>query len=176
MNEFDTLASFLDTLSGKAIDFYPVSNRFSRAITQQIKQSELKIFGRTQADCLIGYWNYKRDKVWSQKIVWIDSEGMPNEVIADNIIDFISLLYFDTGFIYDVLKEIIRDPKYSAMKPEELKKYEDLADKSYPHFSELKNFLEKELQIKKPDHPDLKIKDALLNNSSFSAWLHDKTT
>lgn len=178
MKELNLLIDFLNDLPEKGIDFYPVTNTFSRQFLEKANLSELKIIGRTQADCLVGLLMKKKEYGHDTKegqIVWIDSEGEPNAVIAENIKEFISLLYFDTGFIYDIIKKIIRNINYTPMTTDEIKMYEISAAKAYPSYNMLKKFFETELKIRKPDNPDMLIKKAYTRNMDFSNWLNNVT-
>jgi hypothetical protein len=54
---------------------------------------------------VIAAWKLKGEsELGKMPIVWIDSEGSPNDVFAENIDALISLLHYYLGYFYDILK------------------------------------------------------------------------
>lgn len=115
----------------------------------------------------------------SLPIAWIDSEGEPNTVFADNIADALSVLYYGTGFVYDVLSNFDRGQKQGDLDQflaedfpkdivkDSLKNYrEEQADSKAFHL------VENELGIKLSADPVELMKSSFLKNDWLNTWLY----
>lgn len=61
---------------------------------------------RTRGGVVIAFWAPDQAHSWERHplpLVWLDIEGIPQSVFADSWESFLSLLYFDTGLIYEIL-------------------------------------------------------------------------
>lgn len=176
MNNFEKLVAFLNSLTEKAIDFYPVQEGFGRPILEHLNKNQYQILGRTYADCIIISWKKNETALWKDcPVAWIDSEGEPNAVFAQNINEFISLLYFDTFRIYDTLMDIYRKAGQFEFAPEGFFiEDENFAKDNYPDYTRLCNFIENELGIQKPAAPDRLIYTAHNSNLGFESWYKTK--
>lgn len=178
MDKLQLLIDFLNSLPGKATDFYPVGAGFHRPILDKVPAEQLQIIGRTGADCLIGLWqpptaDEKGDG--ERPCVWIDSEGTPNAVFALGIEDCLRLLYFGTGFIYDVLASL-ENGNFSSKTDADLEFYRTLAVQSYEEYGPLRNYLQHSLELNEPTRPEWMIKAAWEKYPGFSDWLNGYTS
>lgn len=109
------------------------------------------------------------------KIVWLDSEGSPNAVFANDFAEFLSLLPYDTKFIYKVISKTLQFPnttiesvkQWFTQTPEQIIE----ANKSrYPGLNKYLEFLKEQSIIVNPA-PIETIFNNCKNNADFSDWI-----
>lgn len=93
----------------------PVDFRFDRGLKLPSHYSGfladmLEPFGNNKAGCAVCYWN-KKKLAAQAPVVWLDSEGTPNVVFAKNLSNFLELLSYGTGLIYDIIRQSERKIK-----------------------------------------------------------------
>lgn len=171
MSNIEKLNQFLESLEKKAIDFYPVSENFSRPNIDHLDKAKFKALGRTAADCIILAWKNNGQEYWEDcPIAWLDSEGEPNAIFANNSNEFISLLYFDTYRIYETLMDILRKgDNFQLAEPDSFKIDIDYAKSTYPAYSELTDFIQKNLHIQPAAQPEKLILEAYSKFKDFRA-------
>jgi hypothetical protein len=106
----DLLAAFVHFCENAAeefADFQLVRNpeqKLKGLVDDQGKADAFQVIGKHGTGSLIAFWREQEDKeLVLSPIVWLSSEGFPNSVFATSFAEFLSLLPYGTGFIYDVL-------------------------------------------------------------------------
>lgn len=61
------------------------------------------VIGQHPSHSLIAYWILPKHDISNAPIVWLDSEGSPMCVFCSSIQEFLSLLPYNTGMIYDII-------------------------------------------------------------------------
>ena len=184
----DSLSKLLDFLkysSGDFIDFKVIKNgqkKVSELLSPTVESYFIPI-GEHGSQSLICYWKYQ-DKIPVHKlpIVWLDSEGTPNSVFASNVDDFLSLLLYDTGGIYD----FISSWKYYNSEPENytcpLFKYDSstlefliqLCKENHPDYDRFVDWVNNNLKIKICENPAKLVGEAIRNFPNLEQWLKEK--
>lgn len=183
----DSLEEFINLLSGidgEFADFY-ITETGARKLTALVGREKSKFFeviGAHSSHSLICYWEYgKGGKIEDQPIVWLDSEGWPNSVIARNLKEFISLLPYDTGTIYDIVSswvnfkedpESMRAPR-EAHTEDDLKKLQSSAADRYEAHRNFCDLIESQMHIKICDDPVGLIEKAMESYPDLSKWLEN---
>jgi hypothetical protein len=86
------------------LDFYPEENMELFEVFSEQAKSKLIPFAKTKAGSLICFWKSSDDAdELNLPVVWIDSEALPNAVIATNVQDLYSILPYGTAFIKQAL-------------------------------------------------------------------------
>lgn len=138
------------------------------------------VIGMQKSNSLICFWEYK-DNVFLQEqpIVWLDSEGSPNAVIASNFKDFLSILPYDTGAIYDWTaawegywdNSIQQEIPTERFTVDRVNMYLAMSDESNPCHQEFVNWLRTEMHIELADQPVALIGEASKRFPRLSQWL-----
>ena len=177
--------NFLENSSGDFIDFQIVSNGKKNVIEllSPIVERNFIPIGEHGSQSLICYWKYQDEIPLNQSpIVWLDSEGSPNSVFALNIDDFLSLLPYDTGGIYD----FISSWKYYNSEPQTytcpLSKYDSstlefllqLCKEDYADYDQFIDWLNHNLNIQVCKNPAKLVGDAINNCPNLDHWLKEK--
>lgn len=114
----------------------------------------LTVFGQNDGDdSLYAFWSYDRQSLVESPIVYLDSEGIDNALIADDFQGFLELLALDV----DVLG-------YCHFG----------SDEDYPGTELNKDFqkwLSTEFGIEKPITPESKVNDARSKHPDFPIWI-----
>lgn len=71
-----------------------------KALMGERYSDKVKSFAANNAGCYIALWGEVDD---SSPVLWLDSEGFPLSVFANNFAEFLSLIAYDTGAIYEVV-------------------------------------------------------------------------
>lgn len=130
---------------------------------------------------IICTWQYESNSN-EKPIVWLDSEGIPISVIANNFKDFLSLMYYGYGMIWHAASNIENfNPLYfdGASEPEEfsqdkLLKYK--LDEIKEHEERYNAFLQwcETNGISPNESPIRTIEKAISNHPKLDEWLEDK--
>ena len=184
-NSLSKLIDFLNTSSGDFIDFRIVNNgkkKVSELLSPSL-ESYFTPIGEHGSQSLICYWKYKeKTPINELPIVWLDSEGTPNSVFASNVNDFLSLLPYDTGGIYDIITswqyynnepENYTDP-VSEYDSSALKCLIRLCKDSHPDYDYFVDWLNNNLKIKVCENPAKLIGEAIKNFPKLDHWLKEK--
>ncbi len=169
MEKLEELKNFIWNLGEKAIDFFPVKENFSRPILDELDLKYFKVLGRTLSDSIVISLSTRDSNAdWnSHPIAWIDSEGVVNAVFAKNFDDFLSLLYFDTSFIYNTLYYLNNHNQNFSFDKNIGDRYAAEAENNYPANKKLQGFLKEVLQVARPADPVKIIKDAIESYPNF---------
>lgn len=132
------------------------------------------------SDSLISFWRLQEFAPWP--IVWLDSEGSPNDVFAGTVPDLLALLLYDPGFITDALarcdargvKESRTIPEGLEYKTDALQKYLQEAEERYEGYASFRAWLEREHGIKPMPNPCQYIATKLLAYPDLSTWLTEQ--
>jgi hypothetical protein len=180
------LSEFLETSEGNFIDFEIEKNpqAVSDLLSITIEPYFIPI-GKQASQSLICYWRYQNELSLEQlPIVWLDSEGTPNSVFATNIEDFISILFYDTGGIYDFISswEYYNSQPGYYISP--LNEYEINSSalnlmitkcrETYPDYDLFVNWIEKNISIKICENPIKLVGDAMKKFPNLQLWLEQK--
>jgi hypothetical protein len=166
---FKEIKEFINRQPDLCNDFIPVQNE-NYAIEDLLGNESIPFFrvlGRTRNGAAIAQWNQQPNQLKWEKVpvVWLDSEGSPNTVIANNLDEFIPLLFLDVWMIH----KIITDDNYTPDIAEVQKNM--VENKSYyPCYEEFSDFL-KQLKIKPHTNPKKIIEHAVQSNQVLTDWL-----
>ncbi len=69
----------------------------------EVLHDKVIVLGQDRSASLVVAWKEKELPADKLPVAWIDSEGDPADVFAESFGEFLSLLPYGTGFIYDVL-------------------------------------------------------------------------
>lgn len=165
------------------IELIPDGQNMLNRLVKTKKKLDVIIFAQHGSGSLIGFWNHQEKKSLSEvPIVWIDSNGEPNSVIAKSFDDFLKVLPFDLGIFYDVASawtnfnaypELYEDP-INDFDKETLSSYIDNASGSYPAYSEFISWLEKTAGFKQAKSPHEVILNAIKTEPDFAKALKSK--
>jgi|RhiMetdeSRZDD1v2_1073273.scaffolds.fasta_scaffold00470_4 hypothetical protein len=99
--------SFLQQVAGNPFDCRVPQNITLFENFKPVVSQKLQPFAKNKAGCLFCFWKEEQQEdKWP--VVWLDSEGTPNVVFADNGVDFFSMLPYGTGLIYDIIRSCER--------------------------------------------------------------------
>jgi hypothetical protein len=129
-------------------------------------------FGLHGSGSFIAIWlESQNESLDKNPIVWIDSEGGDPMIICENFKDFLSLLIYDTGHIYDLVSSCIgymRRPK-NKVDPIIEYNYQTLSEwvsekrKQYANYNDLETFLISN-QINISNNPVELIRNAIIKH------------
>lgn len=171
--QLEALHAFIAAQPEKSIDFSPAGPTPGAALVPADKLPQLKVLGQNAAGCLVVAWKEKEtdDFYTNAPIAWMDSEGSPAAVFAASLAEFFQLLYFDTGFVFDVLSKLERKQAVKPMNAKDLDNYISDCYDYYPGYKAFTEFLQNDLKTAQPAHPDAIIQQAYNAHPGFSAWL-----
>jgi hypothetical protein len=176
-------SEFCKKVENQFCDFEEIQDG-QKILTSLLKSevtSYFTVIGMQKSSSLICFWKYKDNiSLQEQPIVWLDSEGSPNAVIASNFKDFLSLLPYDTGAIYDWIAawERYLDNSTEQEIPTErftidrINRYLAMSDESNPCHQEFVNWLRTEMHIELADRPVALIGNAIESFPRLSQWLN----
>lgn len=146
--------------------------------------NHLDLFAKTGTGSYIGFWS-PDEEIPAQSenlpLVWIDHEGVPMSVFANDIGDFLQLLNYDTGLIYEFLIDAYfykTDPSgYDDPGKKFTKKYlakylKDIEKDNSPYFKDFRQWLSDTLEIPAPEDPARIISEAAGSHDDFNDWLN----
>jgi hypothetical protein len=173
----------MNQINGEFADFY-ITNKGTEKLYALVGEKYLKFFdviGEHSSHSLICHWEVEKGiPLSAQPTVWLDSEGWPNSVFAPDLRSFISLLPYDTGFLYDIISAWIyykEDPE-SVSVPNEAYTTDDLksllvsGSERYGKYKKFLKWLEK-LNIQICNDPIGLIGKAIESYPDLSNWLED---
>ncbi|GAB2577925.1 hypothetical protein [Spirosoma areae] len=141
------------------------------------------MIGKHGSNSLICRWQSDHDLTDEWPYVWLDSEGSPASVFATTTPEFLSLLPYDTGAIYDFITTwtyYLSDPASYEEKPaekydkERLALYVSEATTRYPGYPAFIEWLDKTGAIGPAAEPANVVGAAIENHPSLENWLTDK--
>lgn len=144
----------------------------------------LYLFAKTSTGSYIGYWSPDKllDSTSSEEIplVWIDHEGVPLSVFAKSVDEFLALLYYDTGLIYEILIDMyfFKDDPEGYENPQTkftakyLKKYlKTLDEGNTPYSKKFRTWLKKNMGIQLFENPLALISETINHYPNFEQWV-----
>jgi hypothetical protein len=176
---------FCRKVGNQFCDFEEVDNR-QELLTSLLKseaESYFTVIGMQKSNSLICFWKYQDNvSLKEQPIVWLDSEGSPNAVVASNFNDFLSLLPYDTGAIYDWIAAWERywDSPSQQQNPIEsfttdrVEMYVEMSRENNHCREEFVNWLREEIDIQPAPQPVALIGKASERFPRLSQWLTDR--
>lgn len=184
----DLLTAFIDFCEKTAeefSDFELVRNleqKLRKLLDNQGKVEFFQVIGQHGTASLIAFWRDKKDIDFTlSPIVWLSSEGFPNSVFANSFADFLSILPYGTGFIYDVLCNYyyheespdLQPSPEEKFTPDEISSYLTENKKRYKGHTELVNWLKHEVKVGIANDPLSVIKGAIVSHVDLASWLRE---
>lgn len=122
-DQFPLLKSFythVDDFYSSCLDFEALEDGQDQLndLCEGVDTSALTVLGQHGSASLMAIW--RRDPsaaLETQPVVWMDSEGSPNFVIAACFADFVRLLPYGTGTLYDLTRKAERAARKPAGSP-----------------------------------------------------------
>jgi hypothetical protein len=102
MTLIEKYEQFLEKVSADPFDFrvyqhLKLFENFNQAIA-----AHMEPWGSNKAGCLVCCWK-EGPSMEEYPVIWLDSEGTPDCVFADNTHTFFQLLPYGTGHLYDII-------------------------------------------------------------------------
>jgi hypothetical protein len=176
---------FCEKAAEEFADFELVRNpeeKLRKLLDDQGEVARFQVIGQHGTASLIAFWRDDKDIDFTRSpIVWLSSEGFPNSVFANSFADFLSLLPYGTGFIYDVLcnyyyhKESpdLQPSPEEKFTPEEIGSYLTQNEKQYRGHAELVEWLEHQVKVGIAKDPLSVIKEAIASHADLASWLRE---
>jgi len=177
---------FCEKSADEFADFETVRNpeeKLRKLLDDQGKVASFQVIGQHGTASLIVFWRDDKDIDFSRSpIAWLSSEGFPNSVFANSFADFLSLLPYGTGFIYDVLCNYYYHKESPDLQPspeekftaEEIASYLAENEKQYRGHAELVNWLSHEENVGIAKDPLSVIKGAIDDHADLAGWLKER--
>ncbi|NEO31321.1 MAG: hypothetical protein F6K36_12985 [Symploca sp. SIO3C6] len=179
------LFEFMENSGVNAIDFHMVyrgNEKLCSLLSPKISRYFIPI-GEHSSRSLICYWKHIDDAPLDKlPLVWLDSEGTPNSVFASNEHDFLSLLPYDLGGIYDFISswESYHEQPDNYTYP--LEKYDssalgcliEICQEDNPDYTLFVQWLNQSLGIKICENPAKLVGDAISRFPRLKPWLEKK--
>lgn len=174
--------AFYNEVAGTFCDFTPVQDKqkWLNKLLVAEAQPYFKVIGKQKSGSLICFWLI-RDELSpeDQPVVWLDSEGSPRSVFASDFQEFLSLLPYDTGAIYDLIAAWDRaentqvnstsvSKKFSKKR---LQMYVEMCQNNYTHYNEFVTWLRETLGIEPALSPATVVKKTIQEFPSLNTWL-----
>lgn len=181
-HELQQFCEFCRAAAGPFCDFEVVENEGKWLNTLLVPESEsyFKLIGKQRSGSLICFWQLEDNiPLAQQPIVWLDSEGSIYSIIAARFPDFLSLLYYDTGAIYDVVSAWKRywDAPANEISPaesfteEQLNLYVEMCQELYPFYQSFTKWLRQDVGIKPAGNPAILVGEAIEGFPELNIWL-----
>jgi hypothetical protein len=185
----DHLTAFIDFCERAAEDFSDFElvrdpeQKLRRLLDDQGKVGSFQVIGQHGTASLIAFWRDNKDIDFAHSpIVWLSSEGFPNSVFANSFADFLSILPYGTGFIFDVLCNYyyhkddpdLQPSPEEKFTPEEISSYLTENEKRYQGHTELINWLNHEVKVGIAKDPLSVIKGAIVSHADLATWLREQ--
>ncbi len=179
INEF---YQFMEGMQDDFLDFELVTDGYKRlaSLVPAPCLDHFIVIGKHGSDSLVCYWKPILDlPLEMAPIVWLDSEGTPNSVFAISAEEFLRLLPYGLGGIYDVVSSWI----YHYSEPDEyanpldkysdeaIRNYRQMAGEDYAAYGSFIHWLEKDMQLTVHGNPIKAIGDAISKFPNLEHWL-----
>lgn len=177
--------NFCETAADDFTDFDLVRNpeqKLKGLLDNESKVEQFQVIGRHGTDSLICFWREdKRVDLALAPVVWLSSEGFPNSVLADSFSEFLSILPYGIGFIYDVLSNYYFYKEDPDLQPspeekftsEEISSYLAENEKRYQGHAALVDWLLHEAKVEIAKDPLSVIKGAIASHPDLASWLRE---
>ena len=178
---------FCERTAEEFADFELVRNpeeKLRRLLDDQRKVESFQVIGQHGTASLIAFWRDDKEVDFvGSPIVWLSSEGFPNSVFANSFSDFLSLLPYGTGFIYDVLSNYyfhqddpdLQPSPEEKFTPEEISSYLAANRERYKGHAELVEWLLNAAKVEVAKDPLALIKGAIASHPDLASWLREQT-
>lgn len=182
---FNRFYEFDEHSAQEYADFQPVSNpdkALKNLLGTARYTNDFYVIGRHGTGSIIAFWQYPQVASLAEApIVWLSSEGFPNSVFANSFEEFLTLIPYDTGFIYDMLASYYfnRQNPQSHISPREkfssseLKTYLDESAERYEGHKAFLLWLYQVMQLKPTADPVSIIEAAIAAHPDLSLWLQN---
>jgi hypothetical protein len=183
MEKIDLFDEFQEQLKNEFTDFYASPNllqKLSRLVCWDKPDDFFYPIGCNKSGSLIAAWRTNSDGDFNQSpIVWLSSEGFPTSVFANDFKEFLSLLPYGTGGIYDILCTYYfyqKSPKFSLEphKKYSASKFRTFVKENKKEFKmhdKYCRWLDEDMKIKTVDNPLLLIENAIKSQPDLNDWL-----
>ena len=128
------------------------------------------LIGQHGSGSLIAIWKEKKLPADQLPLVWIDSEGTPINVFANNFAEFLTLLPYDTGFIYDLISKweyFANNPNSNPENYYDSKMLKEILEENrinYSSLAEYEKWLHDEMVLMTATNPVKMVGDAIRNH------------
>jgi hypothetical protein len=176
---------YIENISTSLLNFH-LDGDMEATLTTLVPKGKASAFtpiGRHSSNSLLAFWHWKdKIKPASTPIVWLDTEGFPQSVVSKSIQEFLSILPYGTGSIYDMLSAslyYLEKPNYYPNPQEEFsteflkRKLETIRNLQEKEFGQLLFWLEKEVKIKPSDNPTQLIQKSIQLYPKLTDWLSE---
>jgi hypothetical protein len=185
----DLLTAFINFCENSAeefADFELVRNpepKLKKLLDDQGKVEFFQVIGQHGTHSLIAFWRDNKDiDIAHSPVAWLSSEGFPNSVFANSLADFLSILPYGTGFIFDVLSNYyyhkaspdLQPSTEDKFTPDEISSYLTENEKRYKGHTELINWLNHEVKVGIAKVPLSVIKGAIVSHADLATWLREQ--
>jgi hypothetical protein len=179
-------ADFCEKATEEFSDFELVRNpeqKLKNLLNNQGLVEHFQVIGRHGTGSLIAFWRDDKNIDFARSpIVWLSSEGFPNSVLANSFADFLSILPYDTGLIWDVLSNYynhkespdLQSSPEEKFTPDEIASYLTAAKKRYNGHSQLVDWLNDEARIEIASDPLSIVKWAIVSHIDLASWLRER--
>jgi len=185
-NLLTAFIDFYEKAAEEFSDFELVRNpeqKLRNLLDNQGKIEHFQVIGQHGTGSLIAFWRDNKDIDFAlSPIVWLSSEGFPNSVFANSFADFLSILPYGTGFIYDVLSNYyyhkespdLQPSPEEKFTPNEISSYLTENKKRYKGHTELVNWLNHDVKVGIAKDPLSVIKGAIVSHVDLASWLREQ--
>lgn len=157
------------------------TERILRLVGSQLSADLIPLFTMANGGVIAVWIQNKSLSLENQPIVWLDSEGSPSEVFAENLDSLFALLHYSQGSIYDVIfanQMNEEDPELfeSAIKRFSLEEFTQAAAEDWDENETLNSFhnwLEANLGVSIEENPIERITNATKSFPSFQKLLNE---
>ena len=135
---------------------------------------------KDDSESMICIWKLNATENPKQSFVWLDSEGEPCQKFALNVDEFISLLPYGSGGLYDIILNIyinlteIENVTDSSIlfNSEQIESYIINQREQYGNkYEKFRNFITSDLKIKISKNPAIVIQNAIKSTPDFKKWI-----
>ena len=177
---------FCEKAAEEFADFQLVRNpeqKIKGLVDNQGKVDAFQVIGKHGTGSLIAFWREQEEKGFAlSPVVWLSSEGFPNSVFANSFADFLSLLPYGTGFIYDVLSNYyyhkddpdLQPAPEEKFTPDVVSSYLDENRERYQGHGVLVDWLRDEAKVEVAKDPLSVIQKAIASHADLASWLREQ--
>jgi hypothetical protein len=166
LSPFDAKVAALRENAFPAIDYEGSEEPVEEALLGSKGGDRFLTLGKTGADCVFALWLDQPGKVSPKApVAYLDSEGDPRSIIASSLDEFLSLLPYGTGFIYDLVTDSSVKGKASAALAQAAKAEEPVDEVPFM------KWWQKTFGVPPAKDPAAVVAKARKANTEFARWL-----
>ncbi|WP_222940433.1 hypothetical protein [Hymenobacter sp. BT491] len=174
---------YLQNSTAEFADIQPVKDaeaKLHNLLNDSQKAKAFRVIGQAGTGSLIAFWKDNKATDFKRApVVWLSSEGFPNSVFASSFEEYLSLLPYGTGFIYDVLSNYYFHKQSPQLQPAPQEKFTAAKIKSYlkqnisqyKGHAEFLTWLKDEATVTVASAPLDVIEKAIQHHPDLAAWL-----